>query len=333
MSLVAQALKNKELAGKDAIFDVEILSASRRSLPEVTDEFANQVREGLTAESLKDELRKAVDSQDAQEYMGARNGALGKALSEIVDVEVPDTLVTNQAREKYALMMTDMRDNGMADEDIKKMINPENFIKYKNICKDDIVRDFKVSMAVDEIARLENIQVPAYQVEEQIQSLKDQATKEGQSIDDLDNEQMRRKVESTLERRMVYDMLAEEADLEVEYVDEAEFDEALMEKLAQESLEREQASKGKQQDDVVATAEAVVAEATAIVEIEGCSNASTETREVISSLEEIDASKYKSMDQEEKAFNILKDLGMIELHADPDSPDFDPSVYADEEDE
>ncbi|KAL7494660.1 hypothetical protein ACHAWT_003416 [Skeletonema menzelii] len=262
------ALKNKDLAGKDAIFDVEILSASRRSLPELTDEFANQVREGLTAESLKEELRKAVDSQDAQEYMGARNQALGKALSDIIDVDVPDTLVTNQAREKYALMMTDMRDNGMADEEIKKLINPENFIKYKDIQKDDIVRDFKISMAVDEIARLENIQVPAYQVEEQIQSLKDQAAKEGQSTDGLDDEQMRRKVESTLERRMVYDLLAEVAELEVEYVEEEQFDEALLEKLAQESLEREQAAtaaeqaseEGKQQDEIVATAAVVFEE-------------------------------------------------------------------------
>jgi trigger factor len=325
------ALKNKELAGKEAIFDVEILSASRRSLPELTDEFANQVREGLTVDLLKEELRKAVDSQDAQEYMGARNAALGKALSEIIDVEVPDTLVTNQAREKYALMMTDMRDNGMADEDIKKMINPENFIKYKDIEKPDIVRDFKISMAVDEIARLENIQVPAYQVEEQIQSLKDQAAKDGQSTDDMDNEQMRRKVESTLERRMVYDLLADEADLEVEYVNEDEFDEALMEKLAQESLQREQeaeqASEGKQQDDVVATAAVVEEEVSETVTVQD-SAVSTDP-----SSEEIDASKYDGMDQEEKAFNILKDLGMVELHADPDSPDFDPSLYADEEED
>lgn len=329
-------MKNKELAGKEAIFDVEILSASRRSLPELTDEFANQVREGLTVDLLKEELRKAVDSQDAQEYMGARNAALGKALSEIIDVDVPDTLVTNQAREKYALMMTDMRDNGMADEDIKKMINPENFIKYKDIEKPDIVRDFKISMAVDEIARLENIQVPAYQVEEQIQQLKDQAAKEGQSTDEMDNEQMRRKVESTLERRMVYDLLADEADLEVEYVNEDDFDEALMEKLAQESLQREQeaeqASEGKQQDDDVATAAVVEEEAPETVTAQD-SAVSTEESEANSSSEEIDASKYDGMDQEEKAFNILKDLGMVELHADPDSPDFDPSLYADEEED
>ena len=65
--------------------------------------------------------------------MGARNEALGEALAERLEVEVPDTLVTNQAREKYAVMMTDMKNNGMADDEIKKMISPENFVKYKEI--------------------------------------------------------------------------------------------------------------------------------------------------------------------------------------------------------
>ena len=271
-------MKNKELAGKDAIFDVTILSASKRILPEITDEFAAEVRPGLTADSLKDELRKAVDGQDAQEYMGARNEALAKAVSEIMDVDVPDTLVTNSAREKYAMMMTEMRGSGMADEEIKTLISPENFIKYKDIEKPDIIRDFKVSMAVDEIARLESIKVPAYQVEEQMQSLKDQATKDGQSTEDIDDEQTRRKVESTLERRMVYDFLAEGADLAVEYVnEEGEFDEALMEKLAADSLAREEAEKeaeaaaeeGKQQEDVTVVAESAqtpVVEETAEVE-------------------------------------------------------------------
>lgn len=256
-------MKNKELAGKNAIFDVTILSASNRIIPTITDEFAAEVRPGLTAEGLLDELRKSVDTQDAQEYMGARNEALGNALSERMDVDIPDTLVTNQAREKYALMMTDMRDNGMADEEIKKLISPENFLKYKDISKDSIIRDFKISMAVDEIARLENIQVPAYQVEEQIQSLKDQAAKDGTSMDDTDDEQLRRKVESTLERRMVYDLLADASDLKVEYINEEDFDEALMEKLAAESLAREQqANEGKDVEPNTAT----IAQSTAVEE-------------------------------------------------------------------
>jgi len=57
----------------------------------------------------------------------------------------------------------------MDDEEIKKLITPENFTKYKDIQRPDIVDDFKTSMATDEIARLENIEVPSYQIDEQIE--------------------------------------------------------------------------------------------------------------------------------------------------------------------
>lgn len=298
--------------------------------------------------------------------MGARNEALGAALAEVLEVEVPDTLVTNQAREKYALMMTDMRNNGMGDDEIQKLISPENFIKYKDLYAEvsylifihaflvlysdaphafhrrilfsvqSIVRDFKTSMALDEIARLENIQVPAYQIEEQIQSLKDQAAKEGQS-DEVDDEQIRKKVESTLERRMVFDFLAEHAELEVEYMEEGEdqFDEALMEQLAQESLEREQAESREGKDEVAA--EVVVVAAESIAETETVMQTGeiemTAAMEDEVAVKDDDARSYNDMNLEEKAFNILTNLGMVDINPDPDAPDFDASAYADDDED
>ena len=228
-------MKDKTLAGKKAVFDVDILTASYRSVPEVTDEFAAQVRPEMTAESLNEELRKAIDEEDAKEFIDERNKALGTALATRLEVEVPDTLVTNQARDKYAMMMSDFREQGMADEEIKKMISPENFLKYKEIEKPDIVRDFKISMATDEIARLESIEVEPSAVDEQIGSLRQEAGDE-----EFDEAQVRARVESTLQRRLVFDFLNEHSSLDVEYVEENEnFDEEMMQKLADESLQRE----------------------------------------------------------------------------------------------
>lgn len=212
-----------------------VLEASHRTLPEVTDEFAAQVRAGLTADSLREELQKAVDSEDAKEYSGARNAALGRALAEVMKVEVPDTLVVNQAREKFAMMMTEMRDNGVSDEEIKNQINPDNFGKYKDIVKDDIIRDFKVSMATDEIARMEGIEVADYQVEEQLENIK----KDAGDDEEFDETMIRGKVETTLQRQMVFDFLADQSKLEVEFIED-DFDEGLMQKLADESLAREE---------------------------------------------------------------------------------------------
>ena len=153
-----------------------------------------------------------------------------------MDVDVPDTLVTNQSREKYAQMMAEFRTQGMDDEEIKKLITPENFTKYKDIQRPDIVDDFKTSMATDEIARLENIEVPSYQIDEQIEAVKKEA--EGEDLGD--ENVLRSKIESTIMRRLVFDFLAEHAELDVTYEEET-FDEDMMKKLAEESLARETA--------------------------------------------------------------------------------------------
>jgi len=228
-------LRDKTLAGKKAVFDVTVKEASVRTVPEIDDELANTIRPGLDAEGIRQELRKAVDEQDAGEWTDARNKSLAKALAQVMDVDVPDTLVTNQVRDKYAQMMAEFRGQGMDDEEIKKLITPENFQKYKEIEKPDIVDDFKTSMATDEIARIEGIEVPSYQIEEQLEAVKKEAAGE-----DLGDENMlRSKIESTIMRRMVFDFLADSADLDVNYIEE-EFDEKLMEDLAQESLAREE---------------------------------------------------------------------------------------------
>jgi len=231
-----ERLRDKTLAGKKAIFDVTVNTASSRKLPEVDDAFAAQVRDGLTAESLEAELKKAIDEQDQKDFLPARNDALGKALAARVDMEVPDTLITNQAKEKYATMMAEFREQGMADAEIKKLISPENFLKYKKIYAEGIIEDFKASMAVDEIAKLENIDVPENDVMEQLQSLKLEAEKEGEEFDEA---MVRGKVEATLQKRLVFDFLADHADLEVEYKDEEKFDAESMDKILEESVERE----------------------------------------------------------------------------------------------
>jgi trigger factor len=300
-------LKDKSLAGKAALFDVTVLEASTRTLPEVNDEFAEKVRSGLTAESLKDELRKAVDSEDAKGFKPARNAAIAKALAEVLEVDVPDTLVTNQAREKFAMMMTDMRNSGVSDEEIKKQIKPENFLKYKKIVKDDIVKDFKVSMAADEIGRMEEIEVPDYQVEEQMEAIKQDAA---DSKDEFDEVQIRSRVASTLQREAVMDFLADNADLEIEFTEEEEFDEALMEGLADEALKREEEVESEEGESPVGTVASELESVDPESEPDVVAKAPEPKPEAVAKVETPERD-YASMSVEEKAYYSLLDSGAL----------------------
>jgi trigger factor len=304
--LVFQKLRDKALAGKQAIFEVEVLEASKRIVPELTDEFAENVRAGLTADGILEELRKAIDTEGAKEFTPARNKAIGEALAEVMDVQVPDTLIANQAREKFAVMMSEMRNNGVGDDEIKQQITPENFGKYKDIVKDDIVRDFKISMATDEIANLEEITVPDYQVEEQMEAIRKDAA---ENQEEFDEKMIRGKVEATLARQAVMDWLAEQGDLEVEYVTD-EFDENLLQKIADETQQREMALADESpeagvvdavvEDIPVAVAEPAVKEAK---EEPVAATASADDES-----DEAKAARYAELTLEERAFQILQDI-------------------------
>jgi hypothetical protein len=308
-----QKLRDKALAGRRAIFDVEVLEAARRAVPDVTDEFAGRVRAGLTAEALLGELRRAVDEEDAREFAPARNKALAEALAEVVEVDVPDTLVTNQAREKFAVMMAEMRDNGVSDETIQQQITPENFAKYKAIVRDGIVREFKVSMAADEIARLEGISVPDYQVQEQMEAIRKDAA---EHKEDFDEALIRAKVETTLQRQAVYDWLAERSNLKVEYAagedGGGEFDEALMEQLAADSVRREQerAGAGASPGGPADPAEVVAGPSREGAPVEVAAHASGDGGGGGES-EEAKRARYADMPLGDRAYQILKDIGSV----------------------
>eukprot|EP00594_Rhizosolenia_setigera_P008410 CAMPEP_0178958852 /NCGR_PEP_ID=MMETSP0789-20121207/11896_1 /TAXON_ID=3005 /ORGANISM="Rhizosolenia setigera, Strain CCMP 1694" /LENGTH=634 /DNA_ID=CAMNT_0020641651 /DNA_START=148 /DNA_END=2052 /DNA_ORIENTATION=+ len=333
-------LKNKALAGKAAVFDVTVESASKRVVPELTEELAEKIRPGMSVQQLKDELLKAVDEEDAKEFVNERNVALSSSLAEVMDIEVPDTLVTNQAREKYAIMMTEFRDQGTSDEEIKRLISPENFLKYKDIYAPDIKRDFKVNLAIDEIAKLEGIEVPSYQIEEQLANLKQEAESNG---DEFDESVVRSRVESTLISRYVFDFLADNGDLEVEYVED-KFDEKMMTELAQQSMERDgidakledapvdavieeepEVEKGEPEPETEAVVEEEP-EVEAVIEEEPEpepeSPSEPEPEPVVAEAtlsEEDKAAKYASIEDEgERAYEILKDLGMVEVIPDDD---------------
>ena len=58
--------------------------------------------------------------EDAKEFKPACNKALSDALATVVNVAVPDAVVTNKAREKYAIMMSEMRDAGGCHQEIDR---------------------------------------------------------------------------------------------------------------------------------------------------------------------------------------------------------------------
>ncbi len=82
-----------ERAGQDVAFQVLVKETKRKVLPEPTDEWASEVSEFDTIEQLRDDARNRLALvAKVQAQMAVRDKVL-EAVSELVDIEIPDPLV------------------------------------------------------------------------------------------------------------------------------------------------------------------------------------------------------------------------------------------------
>ncbi|CAM9589534.1 unnamed protein product, partial [Phaeothamnion confervicola] len=114
------------LAGKKAIFEVKVAEVKSREIPGLTDEFANSIRPGLSMAELEKEVIAAVNDEGITKKTENRNRALEAALLTVAEVSVPETLIFEQAKNNFAIMMSEMREQqGTDDEELKKMVSKE----------------------------------------------------------------------------------------------------------------------------------------------------------------------------------------------------------------
>lgn len=119
-----------QLAGKQALFEVDVIKVQTRQLPEVNDAFAERVKAGMSWADLDAKLKEGVEQEMADTRQQNTDVALSKALVELLpdDFEVPDTIVQEVTKERFAAMLADLRERGTPDEQLKDLITEERCV-------------------------------------------------------------------------------------------------------------------------------------------------------------------------------------------------------------
>jgi len=217
-----------QLAGKDAIFKVTCLKVQRKQLPELNDAFANKVKPGMTFAELDEKLREGVEQATADNLRKSTHAALAKALVATLPetFEVPDSLVENLARDRFAEMLASMREQGETDEKLRELVSPENYERYKKITRPMSINQIKADFAIKEVGRQQRLVLERSRVDDEIVALQAQAL---QRREKFKESEVRPQVENALEKEMVLDWL--QARAQVNLVDPSEKEDDVEEML------------------------------------------------------------------------------------------------------
>lgn len=203
-----------ELSGIEAIFDVKCEKVQSRVLPECTDEFAGKVRTGMSWKELDDKLREGVEQECEAQQRKMTHRAIEQALLKKLTetFEVPETLIEQVSKERFAQMLGDMRERGTPDEQLQEFITKENYERYLKIARPQSEMQVKLDFSLKEISRQQGLTVDRDLVDDEVMTLQAQTLQRGEKFKEAE---VRPKVAASLERGMVLDWLAAEATVEL----------------------------------------------------------------------------------------------------------------------
>lgn len=157
---------SRRLAGKTVHFHATLKGIRRKELPEVNDEFAQDLGDYRNVDELREAVRKALFSQRQQE---AQSAAKNRILDEIVNAHefpVPETFVERQIRNRVEDSLRAMAAEGMDPR--KLQIDWE---KVKEEQRGKAVRDVKASLLLGRIAEREGIGATRDEVDREVERI------------------------------------------------------------------------------------------------------------------------------------------------------------------
>ena len=156
-----------DLAGKPALFKVKIHEIRAKELPELNDEFAQDVSECDSLDAFKEEIRGRLTEHKENEAKRAKED---EAIQKIIDkstMEIPEAMLDTQC---------DNMVNEFAQRIMQSGLSLEQYMQFSGLTMDklkDQVRPeaetrIKSSLVLEQIAKEENIEVTEEEIDAEI---------------------------------------------------------------------------------------------------------------------------------------------------------------------
>jgi trigger factor len=160
----------EKLSGKTIRFKVVVKGVRRKELPEINDDFAQDLGDFRTIDELRDALKKSIFAQRETE---AQREAKDKLVDKLVDANsfpVPEKFVEKQIENRVEQRLRSLSQQG---------VDPRSFnldwSKIKEAQRDAATREVKASLILGKVAEREAIGVTNDEVDREVQRIAQQS--------------------------------------------------------------------------------------------------------------------------------------------------------------
>lgn len=197
-----------ELAGKPAVFEITLKELKEKELPDLDDDFAEEVSEFETLV----ELRKSLEERYQEEANDATEGNIEQALlDELVqhiEAEIPKTLVMREVDFIVTQTAMQLSRQGL---DLSKFLTKDLVDNMRENARPEAVERLRRTLALGEIAKQESIEV----TEEEVSARAEEMMAEVEDPSQVDSERLNQVVNEDLLKEKILAWLKENSKVEL----------------------------------------------------------------------------------------------------------------------
>lgn len=197
------------VAGKKAVFTVTLKELKEKELPELDDDFAQEVSDFQTITELRESLTSRFTKEAEDQTRANQEQAILKELVNRVEVEVPETLVERESN--YMLQQTAMQLQNQGI-DVKKFFTQEIASRLREQSRPEAIDRIKRTLALGEIAKQEEIKATDEEISAKVNEILEGL---GDQRDGIDPNRLKEVVAEDVLKEKILDWLIEHSTVEL----------------------------------------------------------------------------------------------------------------------
>ncbi len=206
-----ESYPQEDVAGKMATFTVTLKELKEKELPELDDDFAQEVSEFQTLAELRESLESRFSEEAGEKTRSNKEEALLKELLNHVEADIPETLIDREVTFMLNQTAMQLQNQGI---DVRQLFTQDLIARLKEQSRPEAITRIKRTLALGEIAKRESIEVDPEEVSAKSQELLNELAEQGGDRN-IDPERLQSVVTEDLLKEKIMDWLIEHSTIEL----------------------------------------------------------------------------------------------------------------------
>lgn len=200
----------QELAGKPAVFKVKLNKITANELPELNDEFAQDVSEFDTLDEYKEDIRRTLLENKENKAKTEKEDKVIGTIVENATMDIPQPMIDTQVRQMANEFAQRLQAQGLSMDQYMQFTGLDN-TRFVETLKPQALKRIQSRLVLEAIVKAENIEVTDAELEEELGNLAKSYNMETDKVKELLGDEEKKQITEDIKVKKAAELVTEAA--------------------------------------------------------------------------------------------------------------------------